>query len=61
MMYHIAYQYYDDGKFASFHSMEDLKAFMKKEDLLPEHVWLVEGGEMVSGQGNKHMPKEYFK
>ncbi len=60
MNYHIAYQWYDDAQFASFHSIEDLKAFMEKKELLPEDIWLVEGGNMVSGQDNKHMPKEYF-
>lgn len=58
-MYHIAYQEYDDAKFASFHSMEDLKAFMEKENIQPDDVWLVEGGNMISGLGNKHMPKGY--
>ena len=60
MNYHIGYQWYDDANFASFNCIEDLKAFMEKEEILPEDVWLVEGGNMISGEGNKHMPKEYF-
>ena len=61
MKYHIAYQEWDDAKFASFNSMKELKTFMKKEQLEPYDIWLVEGGNMVSSYGNKHMPKEYFK
>ena len=60
-VYHIAYQEYDDAKFATMHSMEVLKKFMEVNNLKPEDVWLVEGGEMISGIGNKHMPKEFFK
>ena len=60
-MYHIAYQQYDDAEFASFHSLEELKEYMEKHNLHPVDIWLVEGGEMISGMGNKHMPREYFK
>jgi hypothetical protein len=59
--YHITYQYYDDAKFATLHSIEKLKTFMKKENLHPEDIYLVEGGNMISGIGNKHMPKECYK
>ncbi len=60
-MYHILYQEYDDAKYACCHTIEDLKKFMKKEDLGPEDIWLIEGGNLISTMGNKHMPKEFFK
>lgn len=59
-MYHILFQEYDDAKYASCNTIEDLKKFMKKERLTPENIWLIEG-TLISGLGNKHMPKEFFK
>jgi len=60
MKYHIAYQDGDDAILSSFNSMEDLKRFMTSCNLQPDDVWLIEGGELISGIGNKHMPKEFF-
>lgn len=61
MKYYIFYQIYDDATFHTINSVEELKEFMEKEDLGPEDFWLIEGGQMISGYGNKHMPKEYHK
>ena len=61
IIYHIVYQHSDGIKVVSFDNITNLRKFMDKEDLKPQDVWLIEGGKIVSNQGNKDMIPEFFK